>query len=51
MVDRWKFYKNQKKEWRWKRYAPNNKTVGASTESYKNKKDCESNAKRHGWKG
>jgi len=50
MADTWKFYKS-KGEWRWKRVAPNGEIVGASTEGYKNKADCESNARRHGWRG
>lgn len=49
MEDTWEFYKDAKKEWRWKRTSSNGKEVGASTEGYKNKKDCVSNAKRHGY--
>jgi uncharacterized protein YegP (UPF0339 family) len=34
-------------EWRWTRVCTDNgKIVGASTEGYKNKSDCEDNAKR-----
>ena len=50
-ADKWEFYKDSKNEWRWKRIAPNGKIVGASTEGYKNKSDCEANARRNGWKG
>lgn len=46
--DRFKFYQDRRKEWRWKRYAPNNRTVGSSSEGYKNKSDCIDNAKRVG---
>ncbi len=38
-------------EWRWNRTAPNGKTVGASSEGYKNRADCVKNAKRHGYTG
>ena len=46
MADKLDVYKDNKGEWRWKITAPNGKIVGASTEGYKNKTDCEQNAKR-----
>lgn len=49
--DKWGFKKDSKKEWRWIRVAPNGETVGAAHEGYKNKKDCQANAKRNGWPG
>jgi uncharacterized protein YegP (UPF0339 family) len=49
--DKFEFYKDNKKEWRWSRTAPNGREVGASSEGYKNKSDCEDNAKRLGWDG
>ena len=49
--DRWEFYKDAQGEWRWRRIAPNGKIVGASTQGYKNKQDCQENARRHGYKG
>lgn len=48
--DVWTFTKNTKGEWRWKRKSSNGKIVGASTESYKRKKDCVANAVRNGFK-
>jgi uncharacterized protein YegP (UPF0339 family) len=51
MADKWEFYKNADGEWRWRRIAPNEEIVGASTEGYKNKSDCEDNASRNGWPG
>ncbi|MFD2586141.1 YegP family protein [Croceitalea marina] len=48
-MDKWEFYKDKKKEWRWRRTAPNGDIVGASTEGYKNKSDCIANAKRNGY--
>lgn len=50
-MDKWEIYKDTKGEWRWKRTAPNGKEVAASTEGYKNKADCEANARKSGWKG
>jgi uncharacterized protein YegP (UPF0339 family) len=44
--DNLEVYKDKAGEWRWKRIAPNNREVGASTEGYKNRRDCEANAKR-----
>jgi len=47
--DQFDFYKNEKKEWRWKRTAANNEIVGCAHEGYKNFKDCFSNAIRNGF--
>jgi uncharacterized protein YegP (UPF0339 family) len=51
MADKWEFYKDNRGQWRWRRTAPNGKVVGASTEGYANKADCEANARRNGWRG
>ncbi len=51
MADRWEFYQDGKGDWRWRRIAANGKEVGASTEGYKNKSDCEANARRNGYTG
>jgi uncharacterized protein YegP (UPF0339 family) len=48
MKDQWEFYKDKKKEWRWKRTAGNGRIVGAATEGYKNRLDCIANAERNG---
>ena len=50
MNDTWEFYKDKQGEWRWRRTAPNGKSVGASSEGYKNKGDCVNNAIRHGYR-
>ena len=49
--DKWEFYKDKAGEWRWRRTAPNGNIVGASSEGYKNRSDCEDNARRNGWSG
>ena len=49
--DKWDFYKDVRGEWRWRRTAPNGNIVGASAEGYKNRGDCEANARRNGWTG
>ena len=36
-------YKDASKQWRWRITAPNGKIIGASTESYKRRRDCEQN--------
>ncbi len=51
VMDRWEFYTDPKGEWRWRRVAPNGNIVGSSSESYKNRADCEANARRNGWPG
>lgn len=45
--DKWEFYEDADGDWRWRRTASNGKIVGASTEGYKNKADCEANAVRN----
>src|SRR6185295_8306816 len=37
-------YKDKRGEFRWRRTAANGEIVGASSESYKAKKDCDANA-------
>ena len=51
MNDKWEFYKDHENKWRWRRTAPNGNIVGATTEGYVNKADCEGNARRNGWNG
>jgi outer membrane protein OmpA-like peptidoglycan-associated protein/uncharacterized protein YegP (UPF0339 family) len=51
MNDKWEFYKDHENRWRWRRTAPNGNIVGATTEGYVNKADCEGNARRNGWDG
>ena len=46
--DTWEIYQDNAGEWRWRRKAPNGKTVGASSEGYHNKSDCIDNARRNG---
>jgi uncharacterized protein YegP (UPF0339 family) len=46
MPDKIQSYKDEAGEWRWKRTAPNNEEVGASTEGYINLSDCMANATR-----
>jgi outer membrane protein OmpA-like peptidoglycan-associated protein/uncharacterized protein YegP (UPF0339 family) len=48
MNDKWEFYKDAEDKWRWRRTAPNGNIVGASTEGYMNRADCEGNAHRNG---
>lgn len=50
-TDTWEFYKDKASEWRWRRTAGNGRIVGASSEGYINRSDCEANARRHGWDG
>ncbi|TBR37617.1 DUF1508 domain-containing protein [Marinomonas agarivorans] len=50
-MDKWDFYMDKAGLWRWRRTAPNGRIVGASTQGYANKSDCEENARRHSWEG
>lgn len=47
----WSIYLDHKSEWRWRRTAANGEMVGASSEGYGNRPDCEANAKRLGYGG
>jgi uncharacterized protein YegP (UPF0339 family) len=40
-------YKDKLGEFRWRRTATNGEIIGASSESYKSRKDCEANASRN----
>ena len=50
MPETWEIYEDKKTgEWRWKHKAANRKIIGASTEGYKNREDCLSNAYANGY--
>jgi uncharacterized protein YegP (UPF0339 family) len=49
MIDSWEFYKDTEDRWRWRRTAQNGNIVGAASQGYSNKSDCEGNATRNGW--
>lgn len=49
MNDHWEFYNDAGTKWRWRRKSPNGNIVGAATEGYSNRADCEANARRNGW--
>jgi uncharacterized protein YegP (UPF0339 family) len=44
------FYQDKSSEWRWRRTASNGEIVGAASEGYVNRSDCEANAHRDGSK-
>ena len=49
--DKWEFYQDPQKQWRWRRTSPNGNIVGASSQGYANKSDCIANAQRNGYIG
>ena len=49
--DKWEFYLDGEKKWRWRRIASNGKIIGASTQGYANKSDCVENARKNGYTG
>ena len=51
MNDKWEFYQDPQKLWRWRRTASNGKIVGSSSQGYVNKSDCIDNARRNGYNG
>ena len=44
--DKWEFYTDKRGEQRWGRKAGNGNIIGAASEGYKSKSDCEANMKR-----
>ena len=50
-MDKWTFYVDPRSDWRWTRTALNGRIVGASTEGYRNRADCVTNARRNGYTG
>ena len=44
--DKFEVYKDKRGEYRWRRKASNGRIVGASSEGYNKKKDCEANMNR-----
>ena len=49
MSDKWEIYKDADDKWRWRRTAANGNIVGAATDGYANRLDCEGNARRNGF--
>lgn len=45
-TDKFETYQDKRGEWRWRRRAPNGKIVGAASEGYASKADCEANMSR-----
>ena len=50
-MDKWEFYQDARKEWRWRRIASNGRIVGASSEGYSTRAACVQNARRNGYTG
>lgn len=50
-TDKVKFYRDARGKWRWRRVAENGEIVGASTQGYVKKSECQANARRNGWQG
>jgi uncharacterized protein YegP (UPF0339 family) len=44
--DKFEVYQDRKGDWRWRRKATNGQIVGASSEGYSSKGDCEANMNR-----
>jgi uncharacterized protein YegP (UPF0339 family) len=44
--DSFEVYQDKREEWRWRQMSADGKVVGAATEGYKAKSDCEANMKR-----
>ncbi len=44
------YYQDKKGEWRWRKFSSNGRIIGASSEGYNARGDCEKNARRDGAK-
>lgn len=44
--DKFEVYQDKRGEWRWRRKASNGRIVGAASEGYDRKSDCEANMNR-----
>lgn len=44
--DKFEVYEDKRGEWRWRRKATNGQIVGAASEGYKKRSDCEANMNR-----
>lgn len=42
-TDKFEVYQDKRSEWRWRRTASNGQIVGASSEGYSRRSDCEAN--------
>ncbi len=47
--DRWEFYQDARKKWRWRRVAVNGRIIAASTEGYVKRSACVNNARQSGY--
>jgi len=45
-ADRFEVYRDKRGEYRWRRFGPDGAIVGAASEGYRSKKDCEANMRR-----
>jgi uncharacterized protein YegP (UPF0339 family) len=48
MEDKWYFYKDRCREWRWKRVARDGRVVGVALKGYEHRIDCVGDAIRNG---
>lgn len=46
MTDRFEVYQDKRGEWRWRQFDEADRLVGAATEGYSAKSDCEANMRR-----
>ena len=49
-MDKWIFYKDAEKQWRWQRFSRNHRIVGAASQGYRLRRSCLANARRNGYK-
>jgi hypothetical protein len=50
-TDRWSFFIDEAKDWRWRRTSVNGLAVAVSVEGFRVRAQCEEDARKHGWKG
>ncbi|MBF0278819.1 MAG: DUF1508 domain-containing protein [SAR324 cluster bacterium] len=47
--DKWEFYQDSSKKWRWRRTDLDDQIVGSSHAGFSTREECEENARRHSY--
>lgn len=49
--NKFEFYQDTRKEWRWRKISPNGKIIGASSEGFSSRQAAVNNARLNGYSG
>jgi hypothetical protein len=51
VIERWEFFQDGYKNWKWRKISADGQDIVDSAESYSTRKACVQNARQHGFKG